>query len=204
MLAGLAFVVGAVLIVAWAVSAASGGRPAGEDEALWVLRARFARGEIDADQFERARQLVGPPPGGASTGRSIGLLGLALVVAALLLGTAGASLAPAGPGWGGMMGPWMWQMMGGRPAPTAPEGTSVRMADSRFEPAVLAVQVGETVRWFNDDSVPHTVTAADGSWNSGNLAPGDRFERRFEAPGSHAYLCLYHPGMAGSIEVRAP
>src|SRR3990170_3458607 len=110
MLAGLAFVVGAVLIVAWAVSAASGGRPAGEDEPLRVLRARFARGEIDADQFERARQLVGPPPGGAA-------------------------LAPAGPGWGGMMGPRMWQMMGGRPAPTAPEGTSMRMAGWRFEPA---------------------------------------------------------------------
>ena len=204
MLAGLAFVVGAVLLVAWAVSAAGGGGPAGEDEPLRILRARFAGGELDADQFEHMRQLLGPPPARAGTARAVGLLGLALVAAALLLGVVGAALAPAGPGWGGMMGPRMWQMMGGRPAPTAPEGTSVRMADSRFEPAVLAVQVGETVRWFNDDSVPHTVTAADGSWNSGNLAPGDRFERRFEAPGSHAYLCLYHPGMAGSIEVRAP
>lgn len=204
MLAGPTLVVGAVLVLAWAVSAASGGRPAGDDEPLRVLRARFARGEIDVEQFERARQLLGRSPAGAGTGRSIGLLGLALIVAALLLGIVGTALAPAGPGWSGMMGPGMWRMMGGGPAPTAPEGTSVRMAGSRFEPAVLTATAGETVRWFNDDSVPHTVTAADGSWNSGNLAPGDRFERRFDAPGSFAYLCLYHPGMAGSIEVRAP
>lgn len=63
-------------------------------------------------------------------------------------------------------------MMGWGPAPTAPPETSVRMAGSRFDPATLTIAVGETVRWFNDDSLPHTVTAADGSWDSGNLPPG--------------------------------
>ena len=50
MLAGVLFVVGIVLIVVWAIGGAVG-RP-GEDEAIALLRARFARGEIDAAAFE--------------------------------------------------------------------------------------------------------------------------------------------------------
>jgi plastocyanin len=75
------------------------------------------------------------------------------------------------------------------------------MAGSRFEPSTLTIRVGETVRWFNDDALPHTVSAGDGSWESGNLAPGQGFERRFDATGRYSYLCRYHPGMAGTIEV---
>jgi plastocyanin len=101
-----------------------------------------------------------------------------------------------------MMGPG--GMMGIGAAPTAPAGTSVRMAGTRFEPATLSIAVAETVRWFNDDAPPHTVSATDGSWDSGNLAAGQAFERRFDAAGSYPYLCRYHPGMAGTIEVRRP
>lgn len=49
--------------------------------------------------------------------------------------------------------------------------------------------------------LPHTVTAADSSWDSGNLGPGGRFERRFDSAGTYAYLCRYHPGMTGAIVV---
>jgi plastocyanin len=78
------------------------------------------------------------------------------------------------------------------------------MAGTRFEPTTLAIAVGETVRWFNDDALPHTVSATDGSWDSSNLAPGASFERTFETAGSYPYLCRYHPGMVGTIEVGAP
>jgi plastocyanin len=102
-------------------------------------------------------------------------------------------------GPGGMMG--SGGMMGIGAGPTAPADTSVRMAGSRFEPSTLTVAVGETVRWFNDDALPHTVSATDGSWDSGNLAPGQAFERRFDTAGTYPYLCRYHPGMTGTIEV---
>ncbi|OGN86864.1 MAG: hypothetical protein A2X23_00560 [Chloroflexi bacterium GWC2_73_18] len=101
-----------------------------------------------------------------------------------------------------MMGPG--GMMGLGAGPTAPAGTSVRMAGSRFEPSVLTIAQGEAVRWFNDDALPHTVSATDGSWDSGNLAPGQSFERRFDAMGSYPYLCRYHPGMTGTVEVTGP
>lgn len=201
-LTGLAFVAGVVLIVAWAVGAA--GRTT-EDDANAELRRRFARGEIDGRQFEEMQRVLGPAER-PRAGARLGLVGLLLVggalVAGLLLGWLGFG------GWGPMMGPGMWSpmgsMMGGRPAPTAPADTSVAMAGSRFEPSTLTVSVGETVRWFNDDALPHTVSATDGSWDSGNLAPGARFERSFTAAGSYPYLCRYHPGMAGTIEVRGP
>jgi len=78
------------------------------------------------------------------------------------------------------------------------------MSGSRFTPPTLTITAGETVRWFNDDDLPHTVTATDRSWDSGNLPPGVSYERRFDAPGTYSYLCVYHPGMTGTIEVRAP
>lgn len=153
LLAGLAFIAGVVLIVVWAVGAA--GRRSGDD-ALDELRRRFARGDIDAGQFEEMRRVLGPSerPG---QGARLGLIGLLLVVGAfvagLLWGWRGTN------GWGPMMGSGMWSwmgsMMGGGPAPTAPSDTSVRMAGSRFEPSTLTVGVGETVRWFNDDALPH-------------------------------------------------
>jgi len=199
MLAGLSFVVGVVLVVVWTVGRAGGGP---EDDAMTALRARFARGEIDATQFEETRRVLGSTERPRDRDRDrIGLFGLLLIVGAVLAWILGSALAPAGWtwGWSGMMGPG--GMMGIGAAPTAPVGTSVRMAGSRFEPSTLTIAVGETVRWFNDDALPHTVSATDGSWDSGNLPPGQAFERLFDAAGSYPYLCRYHPGMTGTIEV---
>ena len=201
MSAGLALVVGVVLIVVWAIQRAGGGA---EDDTLAALRVRFARGEIDAAQFDEMRRVLGSAERPRGRDR-VGLIGLLLIVGALLAWIVASASGPAGWNWGwsGMMGPggMMGPMRGIGAAPTALAGTSVRMAGSRFEPSTLTIAVGETVRWFNDDALPHTVSATDGSWDSGNLAPGQAFERRFETAGSYSYLCRYHPGMVGSIEV---
>jgi uncharacterized membrane protein len=47
----------ALLAVVWLVVRGAGGRPQIED-ALAILRARFARGEISSDEFERARSTL--------------------------------------------------------------------------------------------------------------------------------------------------
>jgi hypothetical protein len=105
-----------------------------------------------------------------------GLLGAGLVVVGLALIAVGSASAPfAGYGPGGMLG---WG-----PAPTVPAGTSVRLAGSRFDPPTLTMAAGASLSWFNDDALAHTITAANGSWESGNLAPGGSFERRFDSPG---------------------
>ncbi len=56
----------------------------------------------------------------------------------------------------------------------------------------------------SEPTAPHTVSATDGSWDSGDLAPGGSFERRFEAQGTYPYVCLYHPWMTGKVQVAAP
>lgn len=193
----LGLLIGLVLVVAWAVNA--GGRRS-EDDALGALRVRFAGGEIDANQFEEMRRTLGTEDG-RRAGTNLGLIGLVLVVIAVVLGMLLGSSMPGGRGMmgGGMMGGGMMWIEAG---PTAPAGTSVRMAGSRFEPSTLTIAPGETVRWFNDDALPHTVSANDGRWDSGDLVPGQGFERSFDQSGSYAYLCRYHAGMAGTIAVE--
>ncbi len=78
---------------------------------------------------------------------------------------------------------------------------SVSALDNLFSPDVVRIQAGGTVEWANDGHSPHTVTADDGSWNSGNLDPGAEFTRTFEQPGVYAYHCTYHGGMVGTVLV---
>jgi plastocyanin len=78
----------------------------------------------------------------------------------------------------------------------------VEIKDYTYTPATLTIAAGTTVTWTNDDSVPHTVTASDGSFDSGNLNPGQSFSFTFSTPGSYPYVCQYHAGMQGTIVVQ--
>ena len=190
MLAALLVVIGVVVLIASGFGSSGNAR----DEALDILRGRFARGEIDADQFASAKASLGDQPSRREPARATLFVGIAVLVGGLLT-AALAWAATGGPGW--MMGPGLMGMMG--PAPTAPPGTSVTTAGARFTPPTISIASGETVRWFNDDAMPHTVTAVDRAWDSGNLAPGGSFERRFDHPGSYPYVCLYHAWMTGVV-----
>ena len=96
MLAGVLFVVGIAVLAVWAIGGAVG-RP-DEDEASALLRARFARGEIDAAAFEQARQALGPTHPSGARSRAPAIVGLALVAIALVAGLLAGVLTPAGAG----------------------------------------------------------------------------------------------------------
>jgi plastocyanin len=85
--------------------------------------------------------------------------------------------------------------------PTA-SGSTVTIVDFAFMPQELTVAVGTTVTWTNEDWAPHTVTAGDGSFDSGRLDQGASFEHTFDQAGTHAYVCTFHPGMTGTITVE--
>jgi plastocyanin len=76
--------------------------------------------------------------------------------------------------------------------------SAVDVVDNRFRPSPLTVQVGTEVVWTSDGQNPHTVTADDGSFGSGNLDNGDTFSTTFDEPGSFAYYCEIHGGPGGS------
>src|SRR5215218_10058038 len=80
----------------------------------------------------------------------------------------------------------------------------VQVIDFAFEPGTITVPAGTTVTWTNTGSRPHTVTADDGSFDSGRLDPGEQFSQTFDQPGTFAYHCGFHPEMQGSIVVTEP
>jgi plastocyanin len=91
----------------------------------------------------------------------------------------------------------------------APAAESVAPADSatvtvsqmRFGPNRVVVKKGATVTWNFQDGMPHTVTAVDGSFDSGRLGSGGRFSHTFDQPGTFAYYCTLHPSMRGEVVV---
>lgn len=68
-----------------------------------------------------------------------------------------------------------------------------------YRPGALPVQVGDTVTWTNRDIVPHTVTAEDGSWDSGEIASGETWTMTITAETAGSYLCVYHPTMRAAL-----
>jgi nitrite reductase (NO-forming) len=67
---------------------------------------------------------------------------------------------------------------------------------------VLTVPVGTTVTWTNDDSAMHTVTAVDGSFDSGFFDNGESWSYTFDEPGEYEYYCLPHPWMRAKVVVE--
>lgn len=78
---------------------------------------------------------------------------------------------------------------------------NVSITNFSFAPQSLTIQPGDTVRWSNDDSAPHTATAVNGAFDSGFLAVGSTFSFAFPEVGSFAYVCLFHSEMTGVINV---
>jgi plastocyanin len=79
----------------------------------------------------------------------------------------------------------------------------VDIRDFAFNKSVITIPVNTTVTWINFDSVTHTVTANDGSFDSGNLPTNQSFSRMFNVSGTFAYHCSIHPSMTGSVIVTS-
>jgi plastocyanin len=83
----------------------------------------------------------------------------------------------------------------------ATRGVSIR--DFAFAPKTVEIRVGDRVTWTNRDSVEHTATARNGSFDTGLLGEGESRSVRFNAAGTYRYVCTPHPSMTGTIVVRA-
>lgn len=90
------------------------------------------------------------------------------------------------------------------PAPTPvtpPAPGSIRAVDFAFQPTSLAVVAGSRVSFVNAGKAPHTMTARDGSFDSGIVNAGGTWVHAFSAPGTYAFLCSLHPQMVGTLRV---
>lgn len=79
---------------------------------------------------------------------------------------------------------------------------AVTLAKVAYDPRVLDVAAGDTVEWTNRDLVPHTVTARNGGWDSGVLAPDSSWRVVVTGKDSVPYDCRLHPTMHGVLFVR--
>jgi plastocyanin len=95
-------------------------------------------------------------------------------------------------------GAWQNQATMGQATPNT---WSVSIEDFYFEPADATIQPGDTITWTDEGAHPHTVTADDGSFDSGTLQPGQSFSWTFTNPGTVTYHCNIHPFMTGSVSV---
>jgi plastocyanin len=87
-------------------------------------------------------------------------------------------------------------------APVAAAGPTVKISDGAYTPESLTVTQGDVVTWTNFGTKPHTVTADDGSFDSGALSTGDSFGNLFDTPGTFGYHDT-ESSMTGTIVVEA-
>lgn len=87
----------------------------------------------------------------------------------------------------------------------AQEQQVVETQDNVFSPATITISVGDTIDFRNTGRAPHTATADDRSFDTGNLNAGQSKTITFSKAGRFNYNCVYHQtiGMVGTIVVNA-
>jgi plastocyanin len=69
-----------------------------------------------------------------------------------------------------------------------------------FGPAPGGLHVNDVVEWTNSDILRHTATATDGSFDI-DLPAGVKGRTILKRAGGVTYVCRFHPGMKGRLEV---
>jgi len=70
-----------------------------------------------------------------------------------------------------------------------------------YSPEPMTAAVGDTISWVNLGVAPHTVTAYDGTFDSGIMLTGATWTFTPAAAGSYAYYCTLHPDMKAMVVV---
>lgn len=133
-----------------------------------------------------------------STSAKAGIIGVAVFATAFIAGISCQTSAPPPPA----PSPSLPEATAPGTLPSSPPAIEVVMENFSFTPAVLTVPVGSTVTWYNKDSVSHTATARDNSFDSGGLARDGTFSYTFEQRGTFEYYCKPHPYMKGRVIVE--
>ena len=93
--------------------------------------------------------------------------------------------------------------------PAYSSGTTISVLDSCFNGIAHSAPLGQTLTVSNDGEIPHTLTAVDGTFDTGQLQPGQTAELAFDQAGIYKVFCTLHgsvdgSGMAGLLIVGEP
>ena len=76
----------------------------------------------------------------------------------------------------------------------------VTMTNMSFGGLPAQAKVGDTIIWNNNDTVQHSATARDGSFDY-RLQPGQKARTVLKKKGTMRIDCIYHPTMRGTMKV---
>jgi plastocyanin len=85
---------------------------------------------------------------------------------------------------------------------TGGQTITVVMTNRAYDPQQVAVKVGDTVTWVNQDAPQHDVVADNGEFKSQLFDKGQSFSYTFTKAGTYPYHCSIHPGMTGTVIVQ--
>ncbi len=81
--------------------------------------------------------------------------------------------------------------------------------DSSYSPNPITIQSGQTITWYNGDTISHTVTSgqdnvenAGEAFDSEAIIPNQYYSITFDDSGEYQYYCFYHPSMVGEVIVE--
>ncbi|HVC34497.1 MAG TPA: S8 family serine peptidase, partial [Chloroflexota bacterium] len=82
-----------------------------------------------------------------------------------------------------------------------PGSNAITITDTGFQPAAFTVVAGQSVHWTNNASQSESVTADDGLFDSGSLAPNAGFSMAIAYPGDHTYHSTANGAFTGTLHV---
>ncbi|NOJ31195.1 MAG: hypothetical protein DA329_03535 [Candidatus Nitrosocosmicus sp.] len=78
-----------------------------------------------------------------------------------------------------------------------------------YSPDPIRIDSGQTITWYNGDTVSHTVTSGQDNdpdegalFDSNAIIANQKYSLTFESPGDYKYYCIYHPSMIGEVVVE--
>jgi len=78
-----------------------------------------------------------------------------------------------------------------------------------YSPDPIRIDSGQTITWYNGDTVSHTVTSGQDNdpdegalFDSNAIIANQKYSLTFESPGNYEYYCIYHPSMIGEVVVE--
>jgi plastocyanin len=77
---------------------------------------------------------------------------------------------------------------------------TVTITQMRYGTLPDNLKAGDTIVWVNKDTVQHTVTAKDHSFDI-RIPPGKQASQTLAKAGTFPFYCVYHTTMRGTLKV---
>lgn len=85
-------------------------------------------------------------------------------------------------------------------AAPAAQSHTITMANMGYGQIPAGLRVGDTIIWVNRDTVLHSATARDHSFDL-RIAPGKSAKLTLQKSGNIGFYCIFHAAMRGTLTV---